>query len=365
MTFATSDRLRRALTRMPAPLLGERARERLLAFSSAATPDVDLVYVEYRVSSDATGDDGAGAGGAQADQVDVSLSAASHGARAALAAHVRDLALGQVAAGASERWRAAAACLERWATRGTEESQALRAACLEYDLEPAGAPSAEPSLFFNAHELSHAWDRERTLAGLCRAVTWLVGERAPASTAVIERVIGVLPENFHLAHLGFMIPRPDESLRFCLALPRPELDGFLQRVGWGGSLAEARAFVALAERSGWVSIALGFGRDGAHPRLGLEAPVLGHPGGAPSLIAALRERGSCTPAKAEALCALLAAAGPDDRYELSHAKLVLSADGSLETKAYVTLARNEATMGRLSAIRQIRARAAPATPAAG
>jgi hypothetical protein len=342
---------------MPEPLLGERARARLLAFADEVTPDVDLVYVEYRVSSDT--------GGGKADQVDVSLSAAGHGARAALAAHVRTLWLGPGAAGVSERWQAAAACLERWATRGTEEEGALRAACLEYDLDPAGGPAAEPSLFFNAHELSHAWDRPRTLSGLSRAVTWLVGDRAPALTQTIERVLGVLPENFHVAHLGFMIPRPDESLRFCLALPRPELDAFLQRVGWGGSLAEARDFVRLAERNGWVSIALGFGRGGVHPRLGIEAPVQGHPGGAPALISALLERGSCTATKADALCALLAAAGPDERYELSHAKLVLSADGGLETKAYVTLARNEATMGRLSSIRQIRARAARATPAAG
>lgn len=344
---------------MPAPLLGERARDRLLAFAGAATPDVDLVYVEYRVSSDTAGRD-------KADQVDVSLSAAGHAARAALAAHVRELALGQTTTAAAERWRAAAACLDRWAMRGTDEARALRAACLEYDLDPAGAPSLEPSLFFNVHELSHAWDRARTFAGLSRAVTWLVGERAPPSTRLIEHVLGLLPENFHLAHLGFMIPRPDESLRFCLALPRPEIDGFLQRVGWTGSLAAARDFVALAERNGWVSIALGFGPNGVHPRLGIEAPVQGHPGGALALIAALRERGSCTPAKADALSAWLAAAGPGDRYELSHAKLVLSADGALETKAYVTLGSSEATaMGRLSSIRQIRARVAPATPAAG
>jgi hypothetical protein len=278
---------------------------------------------------------------------------------------VRQLSLGHVGSGASDRWRAAAACLERWATRGTEEARALRAACLEYDIDPAGGPAAEPSLFFNAHELSHAWDRERTLSGLGRAVTWLAGDRAPVAMQVIERVLGLLPENFHLAHLGFMIPRPDESLRLCLALPRPELDAFLERVGWGGSLAAVQDFVALAERNGWVSVALGFGPGGAHPRLGLEAPAQGHPGGAASLIAVLRERGSCTPAKAEGLRALLGASGPDDRYELSHAKLVLSADGSLETKAYVTLASSEATMGRLSSIRQIRARVAPATPAAG
>jgi hypothetical protein len=352
VTASTSERLRRALSRMPAPLLGAGARDRLLAFSSAPLPEVDLVYVEYRVSHDAT------------DQVDISLSAAGHPARAALAARVRSLAFEQVA-GLSARWGAAAACLERWAMRGTEEAGALRAACLEYDLDPAAVAEPEPSLFFNAHELSHAWDRPRTLAAVCGAVSWLVGERAPPLFGAIARVLDALPGNFHLAHLGFMIPRPDESLRFCLALPRPEIDAFLARVGWGGSLARAGDFVALAERGGWVGIALGVGPDGTHPRLGIEAPVQGHPGGAPGLIAALRDRGSCTPAKAAALGALLAAADADDRYELSHAKLVLSASGSLETKAYVALARNEATMGRLASIRQIRARAAPATPGAG
>jgi hypothetical protein len=354
---------------MPEPLLGARARDELLAFTSGPTPDVDLIYVEYRVSSDAA--ETAAGSSNPAEQVDVSFSAAGHAARAALAAHVRRLAQGQAAPGAAQRWSAAADCLERWATRGTEEARALRAACLEYDIDPGGAVVAEPSLFFNAHELSHAWDRPRTLAGLRRAVTWLVGERAPALSETIERVLGALPENYHLAHLGFMIPRPDESLRFCLALPRPELDGFLQRVGWGGSLAEARDFVALAERGGWVSVALGMGPDGAHPRLGIEAPVQGHPGGAAALIAALVGRGSCTPAKANALLALLAPRGArgdeaeGDRYELSHAKLVVSPHGSLETKAYVTLAPSEATMGRLSSIRQIRARAALAMPAGG
>jgi len=353
VTFTTSDRLRRALARMPAPLLGERARDRLLAFSNAGAPDVDLVCVECRVSSD------------QADQVDVGLSAASHRARSALAAHVRQLALGQAGVAAPERWHAAAACLGRWATRGTDEARALRAVFLEYDLDTAGAPAADPSLFFNAHELSHAWDRPRTLEGLCRAMTWLVGERAPALSEALELVLGVLPENFHLAHLGFMIPRPDESLRFFIALPTPELEGFLRRVGWGGSLAAARDFVGLADRSGWVSVALGFGRNGVHPRVGIEAPVQGHPGGASRLIAALLERGACTPAKAEALRALLAAAGPEERYALSHAKLVCCADGGLEAKAYVTFAPSEVTMGRLSSIRQIRARAAPAMPEAG
>ena len=348
MSASTSDRLRRALVRMPAPLLGERARDRVLAFSNAVCPDVDLVYVEYRISSDT------------ADQVDVSLSAAGLAARAALADHVR-----QLAASGAAGWEAAAGCLTHWATRGTDEARTLRAACLEYDLDLEGTPSAEPSLFFNAHELSHAWDRTRTLRGLCRALAWFVGERAHSLSGPLESVLAALPTNFHLAHLGFMIPRPDESLRFCLALPSPELGAFLQRVGWGGSLAGVRDFVALAERSGWVSIALGIGRGGAHPRLGIEAPVQGHPGGAPALIAALLERGSCTVAKAEALGALLAAAPPGDRYELSHAKLVITASGALEAKAYVTLARDEAAMGRLAAIRQIRARAAQAMPAAG
>ena len=348
MTSATSDRLRRALARMPAALLGERARDRLLAFSGATCPDVDLVYVEYRVSSDTAG------------QVDVSLSAAGHDARAALAQRVK-----QMVVGGAVNWEAAAGSLERWATRGTDEARALRAACLEYDLEPRGAAMPEPSLFFNAHELSHAWDRSRTLAGLCRAVTWFVGERAHAFSGALEAVLAALPDNFHLAHVGFMIPRPDESLRFCLALPGPELGPFLHRVGWGGSAASVRDFMALADRSGWVSIALGVGSAGMHPRLGIEAPVQGHRGGAPALIAALRERGSCTPTKAEALGALLAAAGPEDRYELSHVKLVITPSGGLEAKAYVTLARNEATMGRLSSIRQILARAAPAMPAAG
>jgi len=340
---------------MAAPLLTGRARERLLAFSSVACSDVDLIYIEYRVSSDT------------ADQVDVSLSAAGHAARAALAQQVKQLAVGGAAS-----WQTAAGCLERWAIRGTDEARALRAACLEYDLEPGdGAAVPEPSLFFNAHELSHAWDRVRTRRGLRAALRWFLGPSASTLAAPLDTVIGALPTNFHLAHLGFMIPRPDERLRFCLALPRPELGPFLRRVGWGGSLTafgdradRVADFVALAERGGWVSIALGFGAGGTHPRLGIEAPAQGHPGGAPGLIEALRERGLCTRGKAEALRALLGAAGPEDRYELSHAKLSVSASGGLEAKAYVTLGRNDATMGRLASIRQIRGRAAPATPAA-
>lgn len=348
MSSATSDRLRRALARMPAPLLADSARSKVLAFSAATCSDVDLVYVEYRVSSDT------------ADQVDVSLSAAGYPARLALAEHVAKLA-----AGGAATWRTAAGCLERWAQRGSEEARALRAACLEYDLDPAGSLVPEPSLFFNAHELSHAWDRALTLQGLSRALSWFVGERARELNAPLQTVLAALPENFHLAHLGFMIPRPDEALRFCLALPGPELQPFLRRVGWKGSLAPISDFVALAERSGWVSIALGVGGAGTHPRLGIEAPVQGHPGGALALIAAMQRRGSCTPAKAAALRALLASAGPDDRYELSHAKLVVTASGDLEAKMYVTLARNDATMGRLASIRQILARGALATPAAG
>ena len=68
--------------------------------------------------------------------------------------------------------------------------------------------------------------------------------------------------------------------------------------------------------------------------------------------------------KIDALHELLAAAAPGDRHALSHAKLACCAGGGLEVKAYVTLGRDEATMGRLASIRQILARGAPATPAA-
>ena len=188
MTASTSERLRRALVRMPAPLLGAGARDRLLAFSSAPLPEVDLVYVEYRVSHDAT------------DQVDISLSAAGHEARAALAARVRRLASEQVA-GASARWGAAAACLERWATRGTEEAGALRAACLEYDLAPAGGAAPEPSLFFNAHELSHGWDRPRTLAAVCREFDVPLQAAALQFPMAHPAVVSCIPGAQHPAQL--------------------------------------------------------------------------------------------------------------------------------------------------------------------
>jgi hypothetical protein len=342
---SASDRLQRAIARMPAPLVTERARDRLLAFSRAACPNVDLVYVEYRVSSDTT------------DQVDVSVSAAGYAARAALAGEVARLAENHV-----EPWALARPTFERWCLRETDEARALRAACLEYDLEPGQEGPFRPSLFFNAGALSYCWDLDRTRRGLRQTLTWVLGERGTSSWGPLDGVLLALPQNFQLAHLGFMFSRADEILRFDLAVPMVELDAFLRRLGWPGTLDCCRDFIALADRGGWVTLAFGFGHSGMTDRLGIE--VFPRPGeaGAAALLAALVRHRWCTSAKGQALSASL---GDGDGYhsELSHAKLVVHGGGAMETKVYLTLAAQGPRMGRLAALEQIQGRATPATPA--
>jgi hypothetical protein len=345
MTSSTSVRLERAIARMSAPLVSERARDRLLAFSSVACPNVDLIYVEYRVSSDV------------ADQVDVSVSAAGFPARAALAGQ-----MGHFAARRVEPWAAASRALDRWCRRDTEEGKVLGAACLEYDLDPGQADPLVPSLFFNAGALSDCWDLERTRRSLQQVLTWVLGEPLPASRNALDAVLLALPQNFQLAHLGFMFSRADESLRFDLAVPTVELDAVLRRLGWAGSLKACREFIALADRGGWVTLALGFGASGMTERLGIEVFPRADQANASALLATLVEQRWCTPAKGQALAALLGERD-GDRSELSHAKLVVHRDGATETKAYLTLAPLGARMGRLAALRQIRARTDRATPA--
>jgi hypothetical protein len=331
---------------MPAPLVTERSRDRLLAFSRAACPNVDLVYVEYRVSSDT------------ADQVDVSVSAAGYAARAALAREVAQLAESQVTP-----WAVASRTFERWCLRDTDEARALRAACLEYDLAPEQEGPLRPSLFFNAGALSYCWDLDRTRRGLRQALTWVLGERgASLSWDALDTVLLALPQNFQLAHLGFMFSRADETLRFDLAVPRVELDAFLRRLGWPGALDGCRDFIALADRGGWVTLAFGFGASGMTDRLGIEAFPRADQAGAAALLAALVQHQWCTPAKGQALSALLGDGDGGYHAGLSHAKRVVHRGGATETKAYLTLAPPEARMGRLAAIRQIQGRARPTTP---
>lgn len=343
----TADRLRRAVARMPAPLVSEGARARLLALAAAGCPDVDLAYLEHRVSSDVS------------DQVDVSLSAAGYAARAALASEVERLARER-----GEHWAPPSRSLARWRSRDTEEARVLGAACLEYDLAPGVEELGEPSLFFNAAGLSYSWDLARTRRGLGQVLLWLAGRRARALADALEVVLLALPPNFHLAHMGFMFSRADEWLRFCVAVPRPEVAAFLRRAGWRGTLAGSEQFLDLAERGGWVTLAFGAGPSGVTERLGIEAPALGHAGGRAGLLTALVRQGWCTPAKGGAVSALLAGGEVDLRCDLSHAKLVIGVGGALETKLYLTLAAAGATMGRLAPARQIQARARSATSAA-
>jgi hypothetical protein len=343
---STSDRLRRAIARMPAPLVTERAQGRLLAFSRAACPNVDLVYVEYRVSSDT------------ADQVDVSVSAAGYAARAALAREVAQLAERQVTP-----WAVASRTFERWCLRDTDEAKALGAACLEYDLDPGQEGPLKPSLFFNAGALSYSWDLDRTRRGLRQALAWVLGERGASLSEPLDTVLLALPENFQLAHLGFMFARTDETLRFDLAVPTMELDAFLRRLGWPGALDGYREIIALADRGGWVTLAFGICGSKITDRLGIEVFPRADEAGAAALLATLVRHQWCTPAKGQALSALLGDGDGDSHCGLSHAKLVVSRGGATETKAYLTLAPQGARMGRLAAMRQIQGRATPATPA--
>lgn len=347
MTQSTSDRLQQAITRMPAALVSERARDRLRALPSVAGSEVDLLYFEYRVSSD------------MADQVDVSVSAAGYAARAALAREVALLAESHFA-----DWAAASRTFERWCRRDTDEASALSAAWLEYDLEPGYEGPHRPSLFFNVGALSRCWDLERTRRGLQQVLTWVLGERRRSLPAALDAVLLALPQNFQLAHLGFMFSRLDEALRFVVAVPMLELDAFLRRLGWPGTLERCRELVALADRGGWVTLAFGVGGRGVTERLGIEASPRADRAGARALLAALVHRNCCTPAKGQALSALLGDADGDYRSELSHAKLVVLPGGAVEAKAYVTLAPKGARMGRLFALKQIQGRAAKATPEA-
>jgi hypothetical protein len=350
VTETTSARLERAVSCMQAPLVTERARDKLLAFSRVACPNVDLVYVEYRVSSE------------EADQVDVSVSAAAYAARAALTRRV-----GQLARSDAASWAGAGSTLERWCVRGTDEARLLGAAYLEYDLDAnvdtEGRNLGPPSLFVQTLGLSYSWDLERTRCALHRAVTWVTAACAPAYDAPLEAVLLALPQNFVVAHLGFMFSRADEALRFALAIPSPDVDPFLRRLGWAGTLAPCRERLALAEQSGWVTLAFGFGGARLGDRLGIEVRPRGRANGE-ALLSTLVRRGWCTPAKGEALSALLRHRHEGYRCQLSHAKFVVSRASGVETKIYVTLEPDGARMGRLAALGQIPARARPATPAA-
>jgi hypothetical protein len=348
LTRTIAPALEQFLERATAPLLTARVREQLSRRRAELCRDVDLHYLEFRVSTD------------EADQVDVSASAASALARRALAEHARRRHHRQP----GDTWDRPAQMLELWSSPGSELSRSVSAACLEYDVDPE-CQSIEPSLFLNVSQLSHSGDRLRSAAELARLLEHVVGSSAAASyQAYAAPLLGAVPENFHLAHLGFMFARAAEAVRFCVALPRASLSRFLRDVGWSGDLGVLEASSGFAERAGWVSLGLGVSSTGVCPRLGVEVPVRARAErGEQQLLEELVQRQLCTPLKSQALQALLAQRDTGlVRFQVSHAKLVLASDGTLvETKLYLTLPSDRpAPEQRWHSFRQLHPPAGPA-----
>jgi hypothetical protein len=341
---SASVRLERALSHMRPPLLTERARDRLLAFSALACPDGDVVFLEHRVS-----DDGA-------DQVDVSVGAAAFGARAALTREVSRLAARDRA-----RWGPTERALDRWCRRDSDEAGALGAAYLEYDLAPEGSANPAPSLFLRVVGLSSSHDQDGTRRALQRAITWIAPDGEAWLGESLDAVLRAVPDNFSVAHLGFMFARADETLRLELVLPSLAVGALLARLGWRGTFAGCREPLARAEQAGWLTLALGFAPAGLCDRLGIEfRPRSGE--SIEAWLAALVQSRWCTAAKAEALKVLLAERDEEYRAELSHAKFVVGERG-IELKLYVVLSPRHIRFGRLAPLSQILARTRRAMPA--
>jgi hypothetical protein len=204
---------------------------------------------------------------------------------------------------------------------------------LEYDW-PAGTCSL-PSLFIRTNDLVGPGANPASrpaLGALMRAL--LLRDEWTAVRPALRQLGALVPTEYLVSYLGATTSRANELLRVGLGLPMPCVAHFLERTV-GAAPAQAAGIAELAERAGWIDLAIGIGRAGIRPRVGIE--LTPRAGQAEAVLRELSRRGFVNRDLLATLVGWLAAPGGRVERSLSHVKIDFDA-GTAQAKAYLGVA---------------------------
>lgn len=209
-------------------------------------------------------------------------------------------------------WQRVRDFVRRWASGGDLLHQHADNLWLEFDVTGGGEPL--PNFFFGtgAAELAPATRAELVRAGLDQL--WNGALPAPIA-ATLERCTQALPAGARIFQVGMMLARPAQAIRICIrGIGVDEIAPYLRAVEWTGDMqglaAELERLRPLVHR---IDLDLDLA-DRVLPKIGLEcyqAQGADEPACWQPLVSALRARGLCLPAKAEAV---LSYCGASDMY---------------------------------------------------
>ena len=141
-------------------------------------------------------------------------------------------------------WAHVARFARAWATVGSPLHDSLRAAWLEFDLDPLITPDAalrSPRVFVDFTREAQCWPSALARLDLATEVLWaLSGSRPPETPETLESLracLEHLPGGAHLAYLGvFASDGQPPVVRACVVGLAGNLAAYLGAVGWAGDV---------------------------------------------------------------------------------------------------------------------------------
>ncbi len=173
---------------------------------------------------------------------------------------------------------------------------------LEFDIAEPGSNLPEPSFFFGFDDRADRNHPDLVVALVERLLTRPMGERRRQK---LLSCFSALPENGLIFQVGLLLARPTDEIRLCTRwLARDEILSYLQRIGWGGSIAELSLLMTeLAPLVDAISLDISV-EDSVSGSIGLECTIHDQPEGrkrVDSFLQYLVARNACLPAKKEAI----------------------------------------------------------------
>ncbi len=291
MKYSTLDYLRVIESRLPAGLVSPASLERIRALA-AELPLSSNFGFECRLSD----------GKADADFLVAVVP--SDGSLAAWADQNTSSRLHEEL-GARGSWSLVREVLKEWHSGGMSLAP-VHDAWLEFDIDPTGAALPDPSFFFgfdDTTDLNHPVLSEDLVDRLLRFR--LSEDRRQR----LRTCFSALPAPAVIFQVGVMLPRATEEVRLCLrGLAPAAMPGYLERIGWPGSIDSLRAHIDLLVRH-TDAIGLDFSlRDGIGPEIGFELEIKSGAPGRQKLqrcLQALGELGLCREEKGDAILSWL------------------------------------------------------------
>jgi hypothetical protein len=284
MLFSTSAALDRLAPGIPSALCAPEALSWVRAAASALPAIASTACLECRL-------------GPAAGEVDLILCVkASEGGREALAAVPPGSPLRQ-----SPAWARVFDLVAEWSRTTSLVHRLVPFICLELDMN-GPPPEAPPPLVFCCVEpsflsaLPSLEGKGDPLALTGRVIELLRGRPlSPPAERALAACFEALPRSGHVAHVGPLDARGAEAVRIVQFMSKHDLPGYLDRIGWPGSMSDVRAILeGLYSHTSHVGFQLDVAEE-VSPTIGLE---LHHPDGDPRSALALDwlcARGACTP----------------------------------------------------------------------